>query len=232
MSTAYAPIICLVALSLVAVLMWRSPQPEGAGAPLPSPPAAGAAAEDNTQPAEPVSLAGYEPLDMNDVFVKPAGPKGLQYTAGTAALDGRKVRIRGWMVRHLHDDPRVFLLNTQPITLNMSEYGLADDLPPWAVHVILAGRDGWAPVWTPRPLEVCGTLELGPRQERDGRISHIRLKADHVIDQGTAAPLSLLMPIGLQHGRLASARFAPEPPAVPDRHDSLSSESQNTTTTP
>lgn len=173
-------------------------------------------ASEETSPRTPPLIdsslrASYAPLDLEEIYVKPAGPKGLELTAEAQKLHGVKVRISGQMVRHLHDDPRIFLMHPTPLTLLMSEFGLADDLPPSALHVILADRPGWAPVWTPRPLEVYGTLELGPRQELDGRISHFRLIADHVVDAEAGTIPDLMKPIGLQPGRLTRATLASPP---------------------
>lgn len=161
---------------------------------------------------DPDQRASYIPLELEDIYVKPAGPEGLELTAAAQKLHGAKIKTSGQMVRHLHDDPRMFLMHPTPMTLIMSEFGLADDLPPSALHVILPDRPGWAPVWTPRPLEVFGTFELGPRQEVDGRISHFRLMVDHVIDAETGTIPDLMKPIGLQPGRLTRATLA-SPPA-------------------
>jgi hypothetical protein len=173
-----------------------------------------AATPPSTPPVmDPDRRASYVPLELEEIYVKPAGPKGLELTAATQKLHGVKVRTSGQMVRHLHDDPRMFLMHPTPLTLIMSEFGLADDLPPSALHVILPDRPGWAPVWTPRPLEVYGTLELGPRQELDGRISHFRLIADHVMDAEAGTIPDLMKPIGLQPSRLTRATLAAPPAA-------------------
>ncbi len=152
----------------------------------------------------PQDRSGYVALDQDRVFMMPAGPKGLEYTPVAGALNGKKVRMTGWMVKHLHADPRIFLLHARPMVLNMKEYGLADDLPPSAPHVILPERPGYAPAWTRRKLEVCGTLELGPRQEADGRISHVRLLAEHVLNPADGSPVDVSVPVGLQTERLAA----------------------------
>jgi hypothetical protein len=224
MSTSLAPLISFVPLAVLAAVAWKAVHPtplDPSAGPVSVAEVSGAAGEDESVPppaAPAVSddvRAGYAELQMDSIFVKPAGPRGLEYTVEASALDGARVRLRGWMVRHLHDDPRIFLLNTQPMVLHMSEYGLADDLPPSAAHVILEDRPGWAPVWTPRPLEVCGVLELGPRQERDGRVSHVRLLADQVIDSGSGARADIVKPIGLQPARLKAAVLSKDVGADP-----------------
>ena len=151
-------------------------------------------------------LEAYVPFDIEQTFVLPAGPKGLEYSAGARDLDGKKVRITGSMVGHLHDDAAVFLLTPQPMILNMAEYGLADDLPPNAVHVIMPVLPGMAPDFIPHKLVVYGRLELGNRQELDNRISQIRLFAEHI----TAGDgLTLLEPrrsVLLQPARVKSGK--------------------------
>jgi len=237
MSSHFAPLISLVPLAVLAGVAWRSLGP-AADVAQPAP-LLTAAASDSAKPdraadaPSPPDLSfrtGFAALELESVFVKPAGARGFEFTPEAARLQGQKVRIHGWMVKHLHDDPRILLLNTQPLVLNMSEFGLADDLPPWAMHVILADRPGWAPVWTARPLEICGTLELGPRQERDGRISHLRLVAEHVLDRKSGAPADLLKPIGLQPGRLKTQFLSVEASASPPASN-LSSSTPSTNPT-
>jgi hypothetical protein len=64
-------------------------------------------------------------------------------------------------------------------------------------------------------------LELGPQQERDGRVSHVRLLADHVIDSESGARADIVKPIGLQPARLKAAVLSkdagadPAAPSVP-----------------
>lgn len=218
MGNNYTSLISFAPLAILAVVAWRTmDQPAAATPPLVETTAVAMnQASEEPSPRTPPLIdsslrASYVAVNLEEIYVKPAGPKGLELTAATQKLHGVKVRISGQMVRHLHDDPRMFLMHPTPLTLIMSEFGLADDLPPSALHVILPDRPGWAPVWTPRPLEVYGTLELGPRQELDGRISHFRLVADHVVDAETGTIPDLMKPIGLQPGRLTRATLASPP---------------------
>ncbi len=170
-------LIALVPLLLLSVTAWRFSQS------LPVEQSAPRSAAAEPPPAavlEDAVRQAYAPFESEHTFVLPAGPKGLEYSAETRRLEGKKVRIAGSMVRHLHDDAAVFLMTPQPMVLNMEEYGLADSLPPHAVHVVLPVLPGQAPSWVRPPLVVYGRLELGSRTELDSRISHIRLIADHV----------------------------------------------------
>lgn len=171
--------------------------------PVPAP----ASAAPQSPPTLDPALAGtYETLAFQEIFVTPAGPRGLEYTAKSRRLAGQKVKMTGHMVRHYHDDPRVFLFTATPNTHDQREYILADSLPVSLVHVFLAARPGQAPDWRPRSITVYGTLETGPQQEVDGRVSHVRLHAEHVTEGTTANLLELRRPIVLQRSRMKAGQ--------------------------
>lgn len=155
---------------------------------------------------EPTVAGTYEALAFQEIFVSPVGPRGLEYTAKSQRLAGQKVKMTGHMVRHYHDDPRVFLFTATPNTHDQREYMLADSLPVSLVHVFLEARPGQAPDWRPRSITVYGTLETGPQQEVDGRISHVRLHAEHVTEGTTTTLLELRRPIVLQRSRMKAAQ--------------------------
>jgi hypothetical protein len=199
-------LIALIPLLLLSLSAWRFSLPD---LPAGAPPHAGGASASAPAPAAVLEYEvreSYAPFDMEHAFVRPAGPKGLEYRAETRHLEGKKVRVAGSMVRHLHDDAAVFLLTSQPMTLNMQEYGLADDLPPHAVHVILPVLPGMAPDWVRQPLVVYGTLELGSRTELDGRISHLRLAADHITAADGRTLIEPRRSILLQPSRIQSGK--------------------------
>ena len=113
-----------------------------------------------------------------DEMFNPIGPGGLEYSARLRNVEGRRVRLRGYMVAREAAPPGTFLLTPLPVQLHETEYGLADDLPPTTVLVE-------APVWQGRTvphrsglLTVTGILQLGNREEPDGRISSVRLVLD------------------------------------------------------
>jgi hypothetical protein len=166
-------------------------------------------------PASPLleeALVGrFAPYDIGQTFTLPAGPKGLEYSAAARALDGKLVRISGSMVRQANDDHALFLLTPQPMVLNMEEYGLADDLPPQAVHVVLPVLPGQAPDWVRQPLVVYGRLELGGRQEKDGRISQTRLFAEHITAADGRTPIEPRRSVILQPDRVKSGKLSTPP---------------------
>jgi hypothetical protein len=148
-------------------------------------------------------LNAYAHLTFDEIYVLPAGPKGLEFTEKTKGLNGGKVRMEGFMVKHYHDDPAIFLFTAVPAVHNQVEYMLADSLPTSLVHVIMDVRPGDAPVWKPQRITVMGTLETGAHQEIDGRVSHIRLRCEHVVDRRTSTLLELRKPLALQKDRMA-----------------------------
>ena len=145
----------------------------------------------------------YEHLSFEDIYALPAGPKGLEFTEKAKGLNGGKVRMEGFMVKHYHDDPAVFLFSPVAAVHNQVEYLLADSLPTSLIHVIMEVRPGDAPVWTAQGITVTGTLETGAHQEVDGRISHVRLRCDQVLDTRSGLLIELRKPLALQKDRMA-----------------------------
>jgi len=140
-------------------------------------------------------------LKFEEIFVAPAGPRGLEYTAKAWALNGKKVCVTGFMVRNDNINPAIFFLCETRQSYNEREEGLADSLPPSMVHVILPVKKNSAPAWRREKMTLYGMLELGPRQEQSGRISHVRLHCDAVTDADTGASLEVRKPLALQLGR-------------------------------
>ena len=196
----------LLPLLLLSVSAWQFSKSPVA-VPQPTPPSVAGATIVPT--LETIVPDAYELFDTGKTFVLPAGPKGLEYSPAARGLDGKKVRINGSMVRHLHDDPAVFLLTEQPTVLNVAEFGLADSLPPNAVHVILPVQPGMAPDWVRQPLVLYGRLELGTCEEADGRISQIRLYADHITAADGRTLIEPRRSVVLQPGRVRSGKLAP-----------------------
>lgn len=129
------------------------------------------------------------PVDLGELFVRPVGPRGPELTGRVRALAGRRVRMRGYVVRQERPMPDRFLLTPRPMVLHEEEYGLADDLPAATVLVLDAPPPGSASHATaPVLVVVTGTLEIGNREEPDGRVSLLRLHADRPPAAGTAAP--------------------------------------------
>jgi hypothetical protein len=121
---------------------------------------------------------GVSELKFNEFFRSPIGPRGLEFTDQLRHLEGRRIRMLGYMVQQTKPVAGCFLFAPVPVSLNEHEYGHADDLPATTVHVI---TDESAPAqtpFTPGPLLLTGKLSLGNRAEADGRISTVRLFLD------------------------------------------------------
>lgn len=141
---------------------------------------------------------GVTELKFNEFFRSPIGPRGLDLTEKLRSLDGRRIRILGYMARQARPVAHCFLLAPVPLTLNEIEYGHADDLPATTLHVFTAEEAPLQTPYTPGPLLLTGTLQLGNRLEADGRTSTVRLlldpptaeqkKAAHAAGQKAPAP--------------------------------------------
>ena len=157
-------------------------------------------------PALPPLPEGVAELRFEDFFQTPVGPRGLEITDKLRALDGKRVRLVGHMVAEQvsddegnisgvpGDDVRNgittvagrFLLAATPQTTNYAHYGLSEDLPPQLVYVSVPGREDAPVSFKAGPLLLTGVLSVGPKTERDDRISVVRLRLDPA---PAAAPL-------------------------------------------
>ena len=122
--------------------------------------------------------AGVTELKFSEFFVSPVGERGLVLTDKLRGLDGRRVRLLGYMVQEEKPTPGVFILSPYPAQIHDHDNALADGLPPSVVHVsVPTGRDQPVP-HSPRLLLLTGTLSVGNRTESSSRISLVRLAAD------------------------------------------------------
>ena len=117
-------------------------------------------------------------LKFNEFFRQPIGPRGLDFSEKLRSLEGRRIRILGYMVRQDQPAEHCFLLAPVPLTLHEDEYGLADDLPATALHVFTTADAPARTPYTPGLLLLTGKLSLGNQTETDERISIVRLKLD------------------------------------------------------
>jgi hypothetical protein len=123
--------------------------------------------------------AGTSVLRFEQFFRLPVGPRGLEPTPALRALDGKRIRLFGYMVLHDAPQPGVFLLSPMPVILAEQADGAVDDLPPAVVTVRLpATLGGRRPPFVPGILMVEGVLGVGASDEPDGRRSFVRLQLD------------------------------------------------------
>lgn len=152
------------------------------------------------KPALPPLPGGVEELKFADFFKTPVGPKGLELTDRIRSLDGKRVRILGFMVveavGQCNADPQPktrgrraaawfeasvpgrMLLCPTGQTVNFGHYGLCESLPPQTLFVTVPAFFGEPVPYTPGPMLLTGRLEVGQKTEPDGRISTVRLLLD------------------------------------------------------
>lgn len=147
---------------------------------------------------QPEVMAQYALFDHLDVFNLPAGPKGFEYSDKTKSLAGKKVRITGYMVRHMAPDANRFMFADRPVVTIEHEYGIVDDVPPNVIHVFIECDEGMGATWLPAPITVYGTLEIGSRKEADGRTSFARIQADYITVGTDHVIISVCQPLDVR----------------------------------
>ncbi len=143
---------------------------------------------------------GVEELKLNDFFKTPVGPRGLEISTKLKVLDGRRVRVLGFMVREEISTceptarplpgkraipawleasvPGRMLLASAPQSVSIAHYALCDDLPAQTLFITVPDHFGEPIPFTPGPLLLTGTLSVGAKVEHDGRQSIVRLVLD------------------------------------------------------
>jgi len=131
---------------------------------------------------------GVAELKFETIFKLPVGPRGLELTDKVRALNGQRVRVLGFMVRQAKSNPGMLMLAPYELSTNEVEYGASEDLPPSIIFVEVQKYEDVSVPYTPGPLLLTGTLEIGRREEADGRYSELRLKLDPPLSPQPAAP--------------------------------------------
>lgn len=121
---------------------------------------------------------GVTELKFNEFFVNPVGPRGLELTEKLRSMDGKRVRIAGFMAHQSLPTERCFLFSPVPVMMHEHEYGFADELPASTIHVFTSPESPAEVPFTPGVLLLTGTLSVGSRAEADGRNSLVRLQLD------------------------------------------------------
>lgn len=115
-------------------------------------------------------------LRFADFYQQPQGPQGPQMTAALRNADGTTIRLVGYMVQTENPTPGRFMLSPRPVQMSEHADGDADDLPLAlaTVHLDPEQKD-WVVPYTRGLIALTGKLELGRKEEGDGRISWVRL---------------------------------------------------------
>lgn len=102
---------------------------------------------------------------------------GLTFTPKVGQLNGAQVAMRGFMAPPLKAEAEFFVLTREPVALCPFCNSDAD----WPVNIVVvypAGDQTW--VDNSVPIEVTGTLEVGPAQDKTtGFYSRMRLVDAH-----------------------------------------------------
>ncbi|MGE3182732.1 MAG: hypothetical protein AB7N71_13960 [Phycisphaerae bacterium] len=123
------------------------------------------------------SLSLAPAVEFASLYEMPIGRRGLEYTAALRALEGKTVRMTGYLVAQCAPVAGQRLLSPIPVQLHEHEYNFAEDLPPTVVAVCWDSSDGRAVAHRPGPITVFGRLKLGTHEGPDGRVSAIRIVA-------------------------------------------------------
>ena len=130
-----------------------------------------------TQTPESSKPQSVKNLRFQEFFKLPVGPRGLEISDTLGSANGMPVSLIGYMVRQEGHAAGQFLLSPRPVQMSEVADGDADDLPVTAVLVFLdPTQKDWTVVHNRRPVLLNGVLNVGRREEADGRVSWIRLQ--------------------------------------------------------
>lgn len=111
-------------------------------------------------PTAPIpEFATWPELQMKHLFKNPIGDYGLEYSDSARSMDGKPVRIIGFMAQTDWKQDNVFILSSFPLILHDREYGQADEIPAGAVLVEMP--KGETVAFTKGLMMLSGTLRLG-----------------------------------------------------------------------
>lgn len=120
---------------------------------------------------------GVSELRFDEFYKMPVGPRGLEPTEKLLSLNGKRVRILGYMANMQMRGNRQMMLAPVPLKAQPLEYGQADDIPATHVLVRVPGNAAQAVPYTPGLLLLTGKLTVGGRS-LDGENAFVRLLLD------------------------------------------------------
>ena len=128
-------------------------------------------------PLPPPSV-GTTDLKFHEIFKLPIGPRGLEPSERIVGLNGKQVRMVGYMAKEENPTPGLFILSPLPVNMGDEDESFADDLPASAVFVHMGTANNNVVPYLPGLLKLTGVLQFGAQQEPDGRISTVRILLD------------------------------------------------------
>jgi hypothetical protein len=118
-------------------------------------------------------------LSFRDFYKLPIGPRGLEPTNKLLSLKDKRVHIKGFMVKEEEPTAGIFMLTSLPVNIPEKEDGPSDDLPGSTIFVHMPREDAEKILaYRPGMWDLVGTLQLGAKEEGNGRISYVRLLLD------------------------------------------------------
>jgi hypothetical protein len=132
-------------------------------------------------------LPSANELSFREFYKLPIGPLGLEPTAKLLSLKDKRVHLQGFMVKEEEPTAGIFMVASLPVNIPEKEDGPSDDLPGATVFVHMPAEDS-AKILAYRPgmWDLVGTLQLGAKEEGNGRISYVRLLLDQAPAQNSA----------------------------------------------
>jgi len=148
----------------------------------------GCAEQAAIQAAKPIAITqAANELQFNEFYKNPVGPYGLEPTSKLLSLNGKRVHIQGHMTQEEQPTPGIFILAALPVNIPEKEDGPSDDLPGATVFVHMPADDANKTLAYRTGLwDLQGILQLGPKEEANGRVSYVRL----LLDQSATQELS------------------------------------------
>lgn len=140
-------------------------------------------ADRDTQEAkrEPLKLPplpeGVEELTFQEFFKNPVGPRGLEPSSKLLSLDGKRVRLLGYVAEMIRSNKRNIIFAPVPLKPQPEEYGLADEIPATHVLVTIPGDPTEQVPLVPGALLLTGTLSI-EKSTKDGETSFVRMLLD------------------------------------------------------
>jgi hypothetical protein len=120
---------------------------------------------------------GVEELRFQDFYKLPVGPRGLEPTHQLLSLNGKRVRILGYMAEIQCENKREFIFSPVPLQPQPEEYGLCDDIPATHILVTVPGNPDEPLHHVSGPLLLTGLLAVG-ESSKSGETSFVRMQLD------------------------------------------------------
>ena len=148
-----------------------------------------ALAQDAPAPHLPAATAPAVPLlRFADFFKLPMGSRGAEMMPALLQADGRTVRLTGYMVQQERPLLGHFMLTPRPVRMSEHSDGDADDLPAaWAMVYLDPEQQDFAVPYQRGLMELTGVLQVGRLEEKDGRVSWVRLQLQPEATRGMNA---------------------------------------------